>query len=98
MIELGDGDIAVGTVHGFKAGVLDVPFAPSVRNQGRVMPTRDAEGALRFLDFGNLPLSEAVKERHREKIRQREVREKRKADYNMIIDDIYSVSRGQLVR
>jgi methylaspartate mutase epsilon subunit len=98
VIELGDGDIAVGTVYGFKAGVLDVPFAPSVRNLGRVMPIRDAEGALRFLDFGNLPLSEAVKERHREKIRQREAREKRKADYNMIIDDIYSVSRGQLVR
>ena len=97
VIELGHGDIAVGTVHGFKSGVLDIPFAPSIRNLGKVMPVRDADGALRFLDFGNLPVSDAVKKYHREKIGQREKREKRKADYNMVVDDIYSVSRGKLV-
>ncbi len=98
VIELGDGDVAVGTVHAFKAGVVDVPFAPSLRNKGRVMPIRDASGALRFLDFGALPLSDAIKARHRDKIREREVRENRKADYNMIVEDIYSVSKGILVR
>lgn len=97
VLELGDGDLARGTVHAFKAGVLDVPFAPSVRNLGRVMPVRDADGALRFLDFGNLPFSDRVKRYHRAKIARREALKSAKADYSMVIEDIYSVSKGKLV-
>ncbi|HBC37451.1 MAG TPA: methylaspartate mutase subunit E, partial [Porphyromonadaceae bacterium] len=42
--ELGKGDYAVGTVAAFEAGVLDVPFAPSRYNAGKVMPARDNVG------------------------------------------------------
>ena len=35
--ELGGGDIALGTVRAFQAGVLDVPFAPSRYNAGHML-------------------------------------------------------------
>ena len=47
MLELGDGDIARGTIAGFAAGVIDVPFAPSKFNKGLVLPARDNQGAIR---------------------------------------------------
>ncbi|WP_286973935.1 methylaspartate mutase subunit E [Acetomicrobium sp. UBA5826] len=97
VIELGSGDLAIGVVRAFESGVLDVPFAPSVRNAGKVMPVRDAEGALRYLDAGNLPFDKEILEFHREKIAEREKRENHKVDYNTVIRDVYSVSRGKLV-
>lgn len=97
VLEIGDGDIAVGCVRAFQSGILDVPFSPSLRNAGRVMPIRDAEGAIRFLDHGNLPFNKAIVDYHKEKIAQRAKAEKRKAGYSMVIEDIYAVSRGKLI-
>ncbi len=97
VLEIGEGDVAVGCVRAFESGILDVPFSPSLRNAGRVMPVRDAEGALRFLDHGNLPFGQALIDYHKEKIAQRERAEHRKAGYSMVIEDIYAVSRGKLV-
>jgi methylaspartate mutase epsilon subunit len=97
VLEIGEGDVAVGCVRAFESGILDVPFSPSLRNAGRVMPVRDAEGALRFLDHGNLPFSQDLIDYHREKIAKREKAEHRKAGYSMVIEDIYAVSRGKLV-
>lgn len=47
--ELGNGDIALGTVRAFQAGVLDIPFAPSRYNAGQMLPVRDNNGAVRIL-------------------------------------------------
>jgi methylaspartate mutase epsilon subunit len=52
---LGGGDIAKGAVQAFQAGVLDVPFAPSRFNAGKVLPARDNDGAIRFFGAGALP-------------------------------------------
>lgn len=41
VFELGNGDIARGTVLAFEAGVLDVPFAPAACNAGKILPVRD---------------------------------------------------------
>ncbi|HSP46504.1 MAG TPA: methylaspartate mutase subunit E, partial [Clostridiaceae bacterium] len=49
MLELGRGDLARGTVEGFKAGIIDVRFAPSKYNHGKMMPARDNSGAVRYL-------------------------------------------------
>ena len=46
--ELGKGDFALGTVAAFEAGVIDIPFAPSKFNAGKVMPARDNQGAVRL--------------------------------------------------
>lgn len=97
VITLGRGDWAAGTVAAFAAGVLDIPFAPSRFNRGKVMPVRDNNGAVRFLDPGNLPLSRDILDFHREKLAARAKEEKREVSFQMMIDDIYAVSKGMLV-
>ena len=48
IIELGGGDIAIGAIRSFEAGVIDIPFAPSQYNLGRVIPARIMK-SVRFL-------------------------------------------------
>lgn len=96
-LELGEGDIAVGTVRAFQAGVIDVPFAPSRMNAGKIMPARDHYGAVRMLDCGNLPFTQDIKDFHREKIAQRAKLEGREVSFQMSIDDIYAISKSRLV-
>lgn len=96
-LELGEGDIAVGTVRAFQAGVIDVPFAPSRTNAGKIMPARDYYGAVRMLDCGNLPFTKEIKDFHREKIAQRAKLEGREVSFQMSIDDIYAISKSRLV-
>ncbi len=97
VIELGKGDIAVGTIRGFEAGVIDIPFAPSKFNLGRALPARDNDGAVRFLEFGNIPFTEDIKAFHRNKMEKRAQYEKREVSFQMVIDDVYAVGKGHLV-
>ncbi len=95
--QLGDEDFARGTVRAFQAGVIDVPFAPSVHNAGKLLPARDNTGAVRLLEIGNLPLDPALIDFHREKMQERARFEKRAVSFQMVIDDIYAISKGRLV-
>ena len=97
VVELGNGDWAVGAVAAFEAGVLDVPFAPSRFNAGKVMPARDNEGAIRLLEVGNLPFTQGLIDFHREKLEQRARFEKRVVSFQMVIDDVYAIGKGFLV-
>ncbi|HBG16530.1 MAG TPA: methylaspartate mutase subunit E [Firmicutes bacterium] len=94
---LGEGDWALGTVRAFAAGVLDLPFAPSKLNRGKVMPIRDQEGAVRFLKHGNLPFTQEIIDFHRTKVSERAKAEKRPVSLQMVIDDIYAIGKGMLV-
>ncbi len=95
--ELGEGDIAVGAVRAFQAGVIDVPFAPSRFNAGKIMPARDNDGAVRMLNIAGLPFTDELKAFHQEKIAERAKAEKRAVSFQMVIDDIYAISKGRLV-
>ena len=95
--ELGQGDFAAGTVAAFCAGVIDVPFAPSRCNLGKAMPARDNQGAVRFLEVGNVPLSDDLKAFHRGKLEERAQTENRPVNFQMIVDDVYAISKGFLV-
>jgi methylaspartate mutase epsilon subunit len=97
VVALGEGNLAKGAVRSFAAGVLDVPFAPSRCAKGSILPARDRDGAIRLLHFGDLPLSEEIKEWHRKKIAERGRAEKREPGFRMVIDDIYAISKGMLV-
>lgn len=97
VFDLGQGDIATGTVAAFAAGVLDVPFAPSSFNAGKAIPVRDNEGFLRFLQKGNLPLDDEMQAFHRGKLQERATAEKRNISFQMVIDDIYAISKGKLI-
>lgn len=95
--ELGEGDWAQGTVKAFEAGVIDVPFAPSNYNAGQILPARDNDGAVRFLNFGSLPFDKEIKQFHEEKLAERAKEEKREVSFKMVVDDIYAIGMGMLV-
>jgi methylaspartate mutase epsilon subunit len=96
VLELGNGDVAVGAVRAVEAGVLDHPCGTSQRLARKVVGVRDAEGALRFLDPGNLPFDKDIVEFHREKIADREKAQGRKVDYDTVVNDIMAISKGYL--
>ena len=97
LFELGNGDLAIGTVKGFEVGTVDIPFAPSKYNLGQMMPARDNNGAVRYLNFGNVPLSDELKEFNMKKLQERGNFEGREVSFQMTIDDIFAVGKGVLI-
>jgi len=95
--ELGEGDIALGSVRAFQAGVIDIPFAPSRFNAGKMLPARDNDGAIRIFAPGALPFSKELLDFNADMINQRAKIEKRDASFQMVIDDVYAISKGRLV-
>ena len=94
---LGKGDIAIGTVRAFEAGILDIPFAPNRYNAGKVLPARDNDGAIRILEMGNLPFSKELRDLHRAKFEERARFENRSVSLQMVIDDVSAIEKGRLV-
>ncbi len=97
VLELGNGDLAVGTVKAFEQGVLDIPFAPSKYNAGKMLPARDNNGMIRYLNAGNLPLSDDIKAFHTAKLQERADFEGRPISFQMTVDDIFAVGKGTLI-
>ena len=61
------------------------------------MPARDIDGKIRILNFGNLALSDEIKAFHKQKLEERARKQNRPFTIQMVIDDIYAVSNGNLV-
>ncbi len=97
VLNLGDGDIVDGTVRAVESGVLDSPWSPNVNVKDQVLGVRDAKGACRYLEFGNLPIPEEIKEFHRGKVAEREKLEGKKVDYHATVRDLWSLSKGKIV-
>ena len=96
VLELGEGDIAVGTIRAFDAGVLDIPLHPAV-----LMPAKCCRPETIWLhpslSPGNVPLPPELLDFHQQKIEERAHYENRKASFQMVIDDVYAISKGRLV-
>ena len=92
VLEMGDGDAAVGTVRAFAAGVLDVPWSPNRHVRSRVMPARDARGYLRIFDAAGLPLPKDVLEVHEHGLRERASREGIAYDRELAIRSVYEMA------
>jgi methylaspartate mutase epsilon subunit len=97
ILELGDGDIVDGTIKAVESGVLDSPWSPNVNVKDKVLGVRDARGACRYLEFGNIPIPEEIKDFHRQKVAEREKLEGKKADYHTAVRDLWSFSKGKIV-
>lgn len=97
MYEIGKGDLAIGTVKGFAMGIIDVPFAPSKYNAGKMMPARDNNGAIRYLKFGNVPFTQELINFNTRKLGERAKYENREVSFQMTIDDIFAVGKGVLI-
>ena len=97
VLEFGDGDVVVGTIKAVKTGVLDNPFATNPASPCKVMGIKDSEGAIRYLNHGNLPFTNDILEFHRSKIMEREKKKGKKLDYEILVSDLLAVSKGVLV-
>lgn len=97
IFKIGDNDWARGIIRAFDAGIIDIPFAPSRFNAGRILPARDNNGAIRLLDTGDLPFNKEILDFHKKKISERGDAEGREPSFQMVIDDIYAIGKGMLV-
>lgn len=97
VLELGNGDWAVGIVKAFEQGVLDVPFAPSIYNAGKMMPARDNHGMIRYLSVGNVPFTQEIVDFNKKKLQERADYEGREIGFQMTVDDIFAVGKGTLI-
>lgn len=92
VLELGDGDAAIGTVRAFEAGVLDIPWSPNKFVRSRVMPARDVDGYLRVLDPAAMPFPKDVIAFHEERLRKRAEREKVPFGRELAVSSVYELS------
>jgi len=88
---------AEAAARAFEAGIIDVPFAPSRENRGRILPMRDDEGFVRIFKTGAIPLPPDVEAFHRERLEARGRSEGRPVSLRMVTDDIYAIGKGRLV-
>jgi methylaspartate mutase epsilon subunit len=92
VLEMGDGDAAVGTIRAFDAGVMDIPWSPNRWCRSRVMPARDADGYLRIVDPGLMPFPREVLEIHEEKLRRRAERERVPYGPELAVSSVYEMA------
>ena len=92
VLEMGDGDVAIGTVRAFEAGVLDVPWSPSRFVKSRVMPARDADGYLRIHDPADMPFPPDIVDLHAEKLRCRSLRDGIAFGPELAVQSVYELS------
>jgi len=92
VLEMGDGDVAVGTVRAFEAGVMDVPWSPNRHCKSRVLPARDADGCLRILDPGLMPFPRDILELHEERLRKRAERDRIAFGPDLAVQSVYEMS------
>jgi methylaspartate mutase epsilon subunit len=95
--DLGNGDLALGTIEAVKQGVIDIPFAPANVNLGKMLPARDNIGRIRYLECGNLPFTDEIKEFNRAELQKRADFEGREIGFQMTVDDIFAVGKGTLI-
>ncbi|SEN72665.1 Glutamate mutase subunit E [Chitinophaga rupis] len=88
VMQLSNGSIAKGAIKAIEAGILDIPWSPSIYNKGKVVGVRDIDGAVRFYDFGNLPFDEKTKDFHREKVVIRKNMERDSSIFSLLEKDL----------
>lgn len=94
ILEMGDGDAALGTINAAAAGVLDIPWSPNKHIKSRIMPARDADGYLRIVDPGDMPFSRDVLEVHEAGLRRRAERESVPFGHELAVSSVYEISEA----
>ena len=93
VLELADGDPSNGMIAAVERGILDGVFSPWVHVKNRLLTVRDLDGAYRYLDHGALPLPAKVLKYHQDRIAARCAATGRKADIDMVTEDLYHLAR-----
>jgi methylaspartate mutase epsilon subunit len=92
VLDIGDGDAAVGAIRCFASGVLDIPWSPNRHVKSRILPARDADGYLRILEPGHMPFPRDALELHEERLRKRAERDGLSFDHNLAVLSVYELS------
>lgn len=92
VLEMGDGDVAIGTVRAFEAGIMDVPWSPNRHCKSRVLPARDVDGMLRILDPGFMPFPRDVLDLHEERLKKRAERDHIAFGPDLAVQSVYEMS------
>jgi len=96
ILELGEGDVVVGTYRAYQNGSMEWPYSHTKYTAGKVMLARDTFGAIRVLDPGNLPFSNEMLEYHREKLNEKKTKKEKEkgvrlSDFDLVLDSIYTL-------
>lgn len=94
VLEMGDGDVALGTVRACEAGVLDIPWSPSRSVKSNILPARDIDGYLRILNPGEMPFPKEVLDYHEERLRKRAEKEGVPYDHELAVSSVYELSES----
>ncbi len=86
---LGTDDLVSSITRAFQLGILDIPFPASRHARGAVLPARDSDGAIRYLNYGGLSVSPATRRLNHDRLR-----EKVNFSYAAILKDVYYMSAG----
>ncbi|MFC1819951.1 methylaspartate mutase subunit E [Thermodesulfobacteriota bacterium] len=97
VLEVGEGDAVLGELRAVELGILDFPFASSRFIQCKIKGVRDNKGMVRYLDHGNMPFDNEIIDYNREKVKARGIAQDREVDFQSVIDDLSSISKGLLV-
>ena len=92
-LELGEGDMALGLCRGVDAGWISTMISPWRYNKGNIRLARDANNAMRYLDCGDMPLPQEVKDYHREMLNRRAELEGRPISFETVVSDLQYASR-----
>ena len=92
VLEMGDGDVALGSARAIEAGVLDVPWSPNRHVKSRVLPARDVDGYLRILEPGDMPIPKDILEYHEERLRMRAERDGQAYGHDLAVSSVYEIS------
>lgn len=94
VLEMGDGDILVGALRAYEAGVMDNPVANNPRVRCKVLGIKDASGAVRYKNTGNLPFDAETREYHRERLAAREAVLGHPVNYDTLVADMRAIASG----
>ena len=95
VLDLGGGMVSKGMVKALETGVLDIFWSPNIYNQNKVTCIRDVDGAIRFLDFGNLPFDEDTKSFHYEKTLIRKNMERDPSLFSLLEKDLSRIWKNE---
>jgi len=90
VLEIGDGDPAVGSILAFEAGILDAPFSINVHVKSNVLAAFDLEGIARYVEPGGLPVPKEILEYHHERLQKRANAQGKRVSYRMVLEDLTS--------
>lgn len=97
ILEIGEGDVIIGSIKAVDTGILDSSFSPNKNVKDKVLGVKDRYGAVRYSEFGHLPIPKEAKEFHRQKVADRAKAEGRKMDHLVTIEDLWAFGKGKLI-